>query len=121
MKSRSYRGGGISDACARRSVHSVFLMPRRACQLLILLLVLAPALRAADGVAFFEVKVRPLLIARCYECHSAEKEIKGELALDAKAGWQRGGEHGAALVPGKPDDSLLFKAVSLKLTSPRRR
>ncbi len=87
-------------------------MPRRACQLLILLLVLAPALRAADGVAFFEAKVRPLLIARCYECHSAEKEIKGELALDAKAGWQRGGEHGAALVPGKPDDSLLIKAVS---------
>ena len=87
-------------------------MPRRACQFLILLLAVAPALRAADGVAFFEAKVRPLLIARCYECHSAEKKIKGELALDTKAGWQRGGEHGAALVPGKPDDSLLIKAVS---------
>lgn len=73
-----------------------------------------PELRAADGMAFFEAKVRPLLIARCYECHAAEKKIKGDLALDTKAGWQHGGENGAALVPGKPDESLLIKAISYR-------
>lgn len=97
-------------------VRSVSLMLRCACQLLFLIVVAAPALRAADGVAFFETKVRPLLITHCYDCHSAEKKIKGDLALDTKAGWQQGGEHGPALVPGKPDESLLIKAISYRDT-----
>jgi hypothetical protein len=33
------------------------------------------------------------------------------LALDSKAGWQKGGENGPAIVPGKPEESLLVKAV----------
>jgi hypothetical protein len=63
------------------------------------------------GIAFFESKVRPILVERCYECHSAEKKIKGGLLLDSRAGWQKGGDTGPALVPGAPDDSLLIKAV----------
>src|SRR5207249_3219111 len=31
--------------------------------------------------------------------------------LDSRAGWQEGGESGSAVVPGKPDESLLIKAV----------
>ena len=63
-----------------------------------------------DALAFFESKVRPLLIERCYECH-AEKKQKGGLRLDSKAGWQKGGDTGPALAPGKPDESLIIRAV----------
>src|SRR5438128_11378334 len=68
---------------------------------------------AADGAgeAFFETKVRPLLAQRCLECHG-EKKQEGGLRLDSKSGWQTGGDSGAALVPGKPEASLLIKAVS---------
>lgn len=65
----------------------------------------------AAGLSFFESKVRPLLVERCFECHSQGKKIKGGLALDSRAGWEKGGETGTALVPGKPDESLLIKAV----------
>ena len=61
---------------------------------------------------FFEAKVRPLLVANCYKCHSVEeKKSKGGLVLDSREGWQKGGEHGPAIVPGQPDQSLLIKAV----------
>src|SRR4051794_14992789 len=76
--------------------------------------VVAPARAAdsSDGAAFFEQRVRPLLVARCYECHSAgAKKVKGDLLLDTKAGWVHGGELGAVIVPGKPDESLLIQAV----------
>lgn len=68
----------------------------------------------ADDVSrtFFENKVRPLLVAHCYECHSAEsKKVEGSLRLDSRAGWQAGGDSGPAIVPGKPEESLLVKAI----------
>lgn len=62
---------------------------------------------------FFERRVRPLLAERCEKCHSAaEGKAKGDLTLDSRSGWEKGGEHGPALVAGKPADSLLLKAVS---------
>lgn len=66
--------------------------------------------RADDGVEFFEKKVRPLLVEKCVECHG-DKKAKGGLRLDSRAGWVAGGESGPAVVPGKPDESLLIKAV----------
>jgi len=66
---------------------------------------------APQDAAFFETKVQPLLSARCYECHSHEKKIKGGLTLDSRSGWEKGGENGPAIVPGKPEESLLIKAV----------
>ena len=60
---------------------------------------------------FFDSKVLPVLQRRCYECHSHEKKIKGGLTLDSRSGWEKGGDTGPALVPGKPDDSLLIKAI----------
>jgi hypothetical protein len=66
----------------------------------------------ADGITFFEQKIRPLLISRCYECHATtSRMIKGELLLDSKAGWIRGGEGGPVLVPRKPEESRLIEAV----------
>lgn len=80
---------------------------------LVAAVILAPSLRAADSneSAFFETKIRPLLVERCYECHSAEKKQKGGLLLDSQEGWAKGGESGPAIVPGKPADSLLLNAV----------
>ncbi len=66
-----------------------------------------------EGVAFFEKHIRPLLADNCYGCHSAKlaKPMSG-LLLDSKAGMLRGGSSGSsAIVPGKPDESLIIGAV----------
>jgi len=85
--------------------------------LLLTALLLAPlaALHAADsaGHAFFEQKVRPVLVEHCYGCHSAEaKKLKGNLYLDSKAGWQKGGDSAeAVIIPGKPEQSLFIRSI----------
>jgi hypothetical protein len=68
-------------------------------------------LAAGDDDLFFESKVRPVLIKRCYDCHSTEKKTKGGLALDTRGGWQHGGDNGPAIVPGDLTKSLVIKAV----------
>src|SRR5262245_28416247 len=78
----------------------------------------AAAIAASGGVrgavssdtAFFEAKIRPLLVKHCLDCHGAKKH-KGGLRLDSRAGWQTGGDSGPAIVPRKPNQSLLIKAV----------
>lgn len=72
-----------------------------------------PADKSAAGVEFFEKKVRPVLVQHCDRCHSGSaKALKGGLRLDLKSGWQKGGDSGEpAIVPGKPDQSLLMLAV----------
>ena len=79
----------------------------------------ACVVNAADpenGIEYFERHVRPLLVERCYPCHSsqAEKGIKGGLNLESKSGWTHGGDSGPAVIPGDPDRSLLIKAVRYK-------
>ena len=64
-----------------------------------------------NRVDFFEKKIRPLLVNNCLECHGNE-ERAGKLDLDSKAGWERGGERGPAIVPRDPDASLLFRAIT---------
>jgi uncharacterized protein DUF1553/uncharacterized protein DUF1549/cytochrome c len=64
------------------------------------------------GVEFFEKKVRPVFAEACASCHSsAAKKLKGGLRLDTPEGILKGGDSGPAVVPGKPDESLLIKAV----------
>ena len=64
------------------------------------------------GVEFFEKRIRPVLVKHCYRCHSAAaKRAKGGLRLDTREEVRRGGDSGPAVVPGKPDRSLLIKAV----------
>jgi mono/diheme cytochrome c family protein len=64
----------------------------------------------AAEMRFFETEVRPILAKRCYGCHG-EKKQKGSLRLDALETILGGGESGPALVPGKPDESLLIEAI----------
>lgn len=59
---------------------------------------------------FFEEKIRPIFVKHCYDCHG-DGENEGKLSLDSKAGWQRGGERGPAILPGDPVASLLFQVV----------
>jgi hypothetical protein len=85
---------------------------------LILALGIAPSLvhgaespHSAEAIEFFEKKIRPLLVSNCYNCHSADTNAKGGLRVDDRNGLVVGGSSGAAIVPGKPDDSLLIQAV----------
>jgi len=67
---------------------------------------------AAD-IEFFEKKIRPILVKRCYECHSQEsEELAGGLRVDSRADLVEGGESGAAVVPGDPSESLLVDAIN---------
>jgi hypothetical protein len=61
---------------------------------------------------FFETKIRPILVSQCSSCHaSTAKKLRGGLRLDSRDGLRRGGDSGAAIVPGKPDQSLLIRAI----------
>jgi len=63
---------------------------------------------------FFEKKVRPLLVNRCYPCHGPDSIKAGGLTLDSRASLVRGGGTGPAVTPGKPEASLLIQAVNYK-------
>jgi hypothetical protein len=72
-----------------------------------------PPAPSPEGIAYFEKNIRPLLAADCYGCHSSKlaSPMSG-LTLDTKAGMLRGGKTGVpAVVPGKPEDSLIVAAV----------
>src|SRR5687768_15226811 len=79
-----------------------------------LAVILLPATLFAQetGVEFFERRIRPVLAEHCYSCHSrqAGKE-RGGLLLDSRDALRKGGDTGPAIVPGKPAESLLIKAV----------
>jgi hypothetical protein len=72
------------------------------------------ASRAQDaGEEMFEKSVRPVLVERCYACHSARaKSIKGGLRLDSAAAIRKGGDSGEIVVPGKPDESPLIESLA---------
>src|SRR5262245_22485741 len=65
---------------------------------------------STQQIEFFEQRVRPLLVEHCYSCHAGKKR-QGGLSIEHRAGWQAGGDRGPAVVPGRPDESLLLQAV----------
>ena len=81
--------------------------------LLLCCLPACPPLRADERLEFFETRIRPVLIQHCYSCHSeSATPPSGGLRLDLRAGWQQGGDSGQpAIIPNKPNDSLLLRAV----------
>ena len=71
------------------------------------------ALQSTSDADFFEKKIRPVLVERCYSCHSVPpNKRKGGLLLDSRESILKGGDSGAAAVAGDPDKSLLLRAVS---------
>ena len=90
-------------------------LPCLAC--LVWLLPAGPPIRAANpdaaqGVAYFEKHIRPLLAKRCYQCHSTRaNKSEGGLRLDTRSGWSVGGDSGPAIIPGDVEASLFIRAV----------
>ena len=64
---------------------------------------------SATAVEFFETKVRPLLVSKCYTCHTEARA--GGLRMDDHDSMMRGSTHGPVLVPGNPDESRLVRAI----------
>ncbi|MHC4879774.1 MAG: DUF1553 domain-containing protein [Planctomycetota bacterium] len=68
-----------------------------------------------EAVAFFEKKIRPVLVEKCYECHSehakAEGKLKGGLLLDSRQATRAGGDSGPSVVPRDLDESLIIEAI----------
>ncbi len=85
------------------------------CFLLLSSFVVSPSSFADDGTDLFEKKIRPVLAAKCYACHSAEaakqRNLKGGLQLDTRAGIRAGGESGPAVVPGDVGKSLIVESI----------
>ncbi len=77
---------------------------------LTLLVWVAPVI-ADRGAVDFVRDVKPIFQEHCYSCHGADKQKSG-LRLDIKSQALKGGDgHGASILPGKPDESPLIKAV----------
>ena len=58
-------------------------------------------------IEFFENKIRPILAENCYDCHNSVDKKKGDMALDYRAALLEAD----IIVPGKPAESLLIKAI----------
>src|SRR5947207_5315251 len=73
----------------------------------------SPAQFKSEGYDFFEKKIRPVLVERCYKCHSASAEkVKGGLLLDSREGMLKGGESGKpAILTGDAERSRLIEAI----------
>src|SRR5580658_6821621 len=97
------------------ATQALVMKPRFSALPWIALAVLATSRAAAapsdsDGMDFFEKEVRPVLVNRCYQCHSVGKKTKGGLALDSRESTLKGGDSGPALVAGDPEQSKLIEA-----------
>lgn len=78
----------------------------------LILLGVVKQVTAEDALAFFEKKIRPVLVQHCYECHSAESDaVGGKLRLDSRQAIHSGGESGPALVARDPESSLILQAL----------
>lgn len=84
--------------------------------ILFILLFTIPSVSIADERrVFFEKNIRPILVTKCYSCHSSKNnDLKGGLALDSRDGLLKGGDNGPSIIPGDPENSLLIKALSHK-------
>lgn len=78
---------------------------------------LAPLAQAADERDFFRTRVEPILVGRCLECHGMES--RGGLDLRTEKSVRAGGDSGEVIVPGKPDDSLLYEFVATRKMPPK--
>ena len=71
---------------------------------------IARATADENADALFENSIRPVLVDTCFRCH-CDKKISGGLRVDSREALLRGGESGEAIVLGKPNESLLVRAI----------
>ena len=87
----------------------------RAISVLSAALLMAAAVRGEGrgGERFFEQKIRPVLAANCYACHSQQSpNLQAGLRLDSREGIAAGGNAGPAIVAGRPERSLMMRVLS---------
>jgi cytochrome c553 len=92
---------------------SSFRVCRLLCQAVTIALLAILSVRAEEPQAnfdYFEREVRPILADSCWKCHGPEKQ-ESDLRLDSRARLLQGGVSGPAVVPGRPDQSLLVAAL----------
>ncbi len=67
---------------------------------------------SAREIRQFEAKIRPVLVEHCYDCHASDvDEPGGGLVLDNREGLRRGGQSGPAVIPQRPNSSLILLAI----------
>ncbi len=66
----------------------------------------------AAQVALYEADVKPILTKHCLKCHGEGPKIRGGFRIDSREAVIRGGDLGAAVVPGDASQSLLVKAIN---------
>ncbi|MEQ1829055.1 MAG: DUF1549 domain-containing protein [Pirellula sp.] len=88
------------------------MLSRFCCTVLVALACANAGALADEDVDFFERKIRPVLVERCYGCHSIESgKSKGGLRVDTKEAIRKGGESGPAIVEGDIAKSLVMAAI----------
>ncbi len=86
-------------------------MRRETALMLSFLLAAAPAACGADAGALWSGKVQPLFDVQCVKCHGPIEQKSG-LELDTPEAVLKGGDDGAAIVPGKPEESRLYQYLA---------
>jgi hypothetical protein len=70
----------------------------------------AAAAAAVDGSAFFESRIRPVLVEHCHECDAGDA-AEGGLRLDSRVGFDAGGKSGRLIDEKQPSASLLLRLI----------
>ncbi len=86
-------------------------------RVLIGILVLVPVTLSAADPPTFEEDIAPLLKQHCNKCHNPQAR-KADLDVSSAQGLFSGGESGQLVVPGKPDESLLWEMLHDELMPP---
>ena len=71
--------------------------------------------QSAAEIEFFESRIRPVLVEKCYRCHSQQavemNQLKGSLLVDSRDGLLKGGDSGPAIDSDDPGGSLLLESL----------
>ena len=90
-------------------------MPRMMPRLCMLIfgawLLCPPAIGGAERPAVTQHDIAPLMMLRCTACHGPRKQ-EAKLDLRTRESMLRGGKSRPAIVPGKPEESLVLKKKS---------